>query len=219
MLLELPEETQDLIYAGYLFKDFLRTHFKFFRLPSTASIWGTNQHYGGAFCENSCLRMRSYFNWKDEPYRDFMSSVLRQLHPRFEPEGHVLMEEMEESNDLFFVGSGTVGVGYEINKIRSFGLKYEDQCVIGAFNCTFYQRSNYIWKCLTPCEGFFIYKSDWIEIINSSDQLGRQLKQNILIDYVCKVRGRLEIAKNKSLKAILKRDLHQNLCMTKTKES
>lgn len=103
------------------------------------------------------------------------------MQPRQEYAGYIIMDELEECLDIFFLMKGTVGVGFEINKIRSFGLKYENCCVIGGFNCTFYQRSNYIWKCQTECEGYFIYKKEWLRILDESPDISKTLKTNILV--------------------------------------
>lgn len=40
MLMELPDETQDELFAGYLFKVFLRKYFLFFAIPIGDSTWG-----------------------------------------------------------------------------------------------------------------------------------------------------------------------------------
>lgn len=40
MLNELPDETQDSLLAGYLFKDFLSKYFLFFRVPIGDVGWG-----------------------------------------------------------------------------------------------------------------------------------------------------------------------------------
>ena len=71
-----------------------------------------------------------YYDWSDQSYRDFMMEILRCLNPRREECGYLLMDELEECLEIFFLMKGTVGVGFEINKIRHFGLKtYQDPVI------------------------------------------------------------------------------------------
>ena len=91
------------------------------------------------------------------------------------------MSEMAECLEIFFAMKGTISAGFEINKIRQIGIQWEcDQdkgaCVVGGYNCTFFQRSNYIWKCQTDVEGYFIYRCDWVSILEDHDEIGRILK-------------------------------------------
>lgn len=125
---------------------------------------------------------------------------------------------MEESLDIFFVMKGAIGAGFEINKIRKFGMKFIDCAIVGSFNCTFYQRSNYIWKCLTQAEGYFMYKADWLTLLDQHpEEIAKSMKQNILVDYIIKIRGRLENAKTKAFKKIVDRNLHQKVCVVESK--
>ena len=91
-----------------------------------------------------------------------MTEVLRSLQPRFERAGTIILEEMDECLEIVFVTGGCVAIGFEINKQRLYRLKLEEGAVIGGFNVTFYQRSNYIWKVMSDIEGFFIYKHVWL---------------------------------------------------------
>ena len=100
---------------------------------------------------------------------------------------------------------GTVGVGFEINRVRHFGVKKENGCVIGGFNVTFFSRSNYIWKCLEQVEGFFLYKDTWLELLDTYEEIAFPLKANILSDYVLRIRGPLERDKNRAIKEVMDR--------------
>ena len=72
------------------------------------------------------------------------------------------MDEMDEALEIYFVMKGAIGVGFQVNKMRNFTLKFKNHCVVGGYNCSFFRRSDYIWECLTLCEGYFIFKSDWL---------------------------------------------------------
>ena len=78
-------------------------------------------------------------------YRDFMISLLQGLEPRFEEKGSLLFDELQEISEIVFIIRGKVDVGYELNKNKRFVVRFQDQCVIGAYNCTFNVRSMFIY--------------------------------------------------------------------------
>ena len=50
---------------------------------------------------------------------------------------------------------------------------------------------------MTDVEGYYIYRSDWIEILDSLNEIGRVLKQKIFVNYLMKIRCKLELAKRR----------------------
>jgi hypothetical protein len=88
---------------------------------------------------------------EDQDYKYFIINVLRKLEPRIEMEKSVLYEELDEINEIIFVQSGVMDIGFEINRIKKFVFRYNSNFVIGAYNCTFNQRSLFIYKCKTQC--------------------------------------------------------------------
>ncbi len=54
---------------------------------------------------------------KDLAYRDFIISILTHLEPMFETKGISIINELDEFGEVTFISSGTVGIGYEVNKI------------------------------------------------------------------------------------------------------
>jgi len=63
--------------------------------------------------------------------------VLTQLEPRFYKRKTIIIDEMDEMIEIFFVDKGSIIIGYEINKQKKYCIKYTDKCVIGAFGVTF----------------------------------------------------------------------------------
>lgn len=147
-----------------------------------------------------------------------MCSILGKLRPRFESAGYILMGEMDECLEVFFLNKGIVGVGFDINRIRHMALKWENFCVVGGFNCTFYQRSNYIWKCKTDCEGWFLFKQEWINLLEQGEDIGKMLKKQIFVNYLTKIRGRLELAKKRALDRIQTKAHHSNIQIVQNKD-
>ncbi len=77
--------------------------------------------------------------------------TLRNLEPRIEMKGSILFEELDEVNEIIFVQKGTIDIGFDINKIRRFVLRFQNYFEIGAYNCTFIERSQFVYKCKTDC--------------------------------------------------------------------
>ena len=126
-----------------------------------------------------------------------MTEILRCLNPRFEDAGTTLLNEMDEVGEIVFISKGELAVGFEINKQQYFAIKYDKPTVIGAFHVTFFQRVTFIYKCVTRIEGYYIYKKNWLEILDEYTDVAKALRSNILINYLCKVRAKLNLAKHK----------------------
>jgi len=64
---------------------------------------------------------------------------------------------------------GFYQVGYSINNKHEFLPEKQSANVIGAYGVTFSKRSLFIYKTSTQCEGYFIRKKEWLEIINNDE--------------------------------------------------
>ena len=53
-----------------------------------------------------------YFTWDNDDYRDFMMRLLDKLKPRFQNSGDILVYENDEVNEVIFISSGRVDIGY-----------------------------------------------------------------------------------------------------------
>ena len=121
--------------------------------------------------------------WEDSSYREFMLAILSHLEPRFEKKGTVLFEELQEISEVIFIGKGTIDIGYEINRQRRFVMRYTNKIVMGAYNCTFNKRAIFIYRCKTDCEGYFIRKENWVNLVTMDPEIERFIKKNVTIDY------------------------------------
>lgn len=110
----------------------------------------------------SAIKRQNFYTWGDQFYRDFMSECLRNLEPWFYPRNQILISELDEFGEIIFVGQGSIGFGFEINRIFQICITQIDNSIIGAYGLTFNQRSAYTYKTLTFCQGHFIRKFNWI---------------------------------------------------------
>jgi hypothetical protein len=108
LLTQLPQDTQDKLLNGFLFRDFIRTFRLFFRMTKDSQYQfesDMNQKF-----------IRQYYTWNDQSYREFMNKVLRALEPRFIQKKNIIINELDEFGEIIFVKNGVVGIGFEINK-------------------------------------------------------------------------------------------------------
>lgn len=70
-----------------------------------------------------------------------MKHILSILEPQFIKARTIIKDEFEEQTEAMFISSGTVVVGYEINKIKKYCIRMKDKGVVGAYGMTFNMRS------------------------------------------------------------------------------
>lgn len=94
-----------------------------------------------------------------------MIDILQALEPRCEHKETILINELDEQNEVIFFNNGTYEVGYEINRVKKYVLRYRNSNVIGAYPVTFNKRSIFIYKTVTECKGYSIRKFNWQKIM------------------------------------------------------
>lgn len=90
-----------------------------------------------------------------------MISLLHALEPRIEMKETILINELDEQNEILFFNHGILEIGYEINRIKVYVLRFKGINVVGAHNCTFNKRSMFVYKTITDCKGYSIRKLKW----------------------------------------------------------
>ena len=91
-----------------------------------------------------------------------MLSILRNLEPRREENGVMLINELDEFNEVFFFNSGIYDIGFEINHKRTTVLRYKNSNVIGAYGVTFNVRALFFYQTVSVCHGYSIRKENWV---------------------------------------------------------
>lgn len=114
---------------GFLFGEFNRSFLVFFRIPNEKSIFMNSR--------SELEKLNGYFTWKDQVYQEFMRNILRSIEPKFDKKYTILVDELDDFDEVTFVQKGTIVIGYEINKLKTFCLKYKNCAIIGAYNVTF----------------------------------------------------------------------------------
>ena len=116
---------------------------------------------------------------------------------RYDKKQH-LHEEFDDVNEIFFVDSGKIVIGYDINKTKKYCLQYTDKLVVGAYEVSFNKKSNFVYTALTELHGYFIRKSKWFEALKIDSDLGTFIQRNIIMDYMTKIRVKVMVNKKKA---------------------
>ena len=62
-------------------------------------------------------------------------------------------------------------------------LQFNAGEAIGDYGCTMDKTSRFIYKTTTVCEGFFIRKRFWVQVLNSNAFIAKGFKHNIVKRY------------------------------------
>ena len=112
-----------------------------------------------------------------------MIDMLSSLEPRREAANVVIYDELDEVNEVIFINQGTYEIGFEMNRIQNFVLRYKDSNVIGAYGVTFNKRTLFLYKTVTTCQGFFIRRNAWRNLINEHVEISNHLKESVKKEY------------------------------------
>lgn len=92
-----------------MYTSFISKYQSFFRVAKEDSI---KQKY-----QNMFKVRKTYYQWSDNNYREFMIDMCQTLEPRHEKRKTTLMDELDEISEIIFVTKGSVAVGYRVNNV------------------------------------------------------------------------------------------------------
>jgi hypothetical protein len=64
---------------------------------------------------------------------------------------------------------GQYQTGYTINQKQYYQKEVHTHNPIGAYGATFNKRAIFIYKTNTVCDGYFIRKRNWMQVINDPE--------------------------------------------------
>ena len=110
-----------------------------------------------------------------------------------------MAEELEEINQLNFIVKGTIVIGYELNNIKKYCIKYQDSIMIGAYECMFDEKSYVLYTAFTNIEGYFIRKTNWFNLCQNHKTMSNFIRRNVLLDYMLNIKNKITVAKKKAI--------------------
>lgn len=164
----MPWHTQQEIFVGFVFKEFLNTYKNTFEFPNYDRY-----------------HQPARYSWHDYTYQKFMLKLLKILEPRQAFLREIIYEELDEVSEMLFFNRGNVDIGFEINHQKKFVLRLSNSIIIGAYNMSFSKRTKFIYMAKTYCSGYSIRRSYWLELMQEDDFKGliANLKQSFLQYY------------------------------------
>lgn len=87
-----------------------------------------------------------------------------------------MFRELEEICEVIFVQTGQVQVGFEVNRKTKFVVQFADKAIIGAFNCTFDKKTNFVYKSKSDVSGYMIRKAPWKDLMQDHGQISEYFK-------------------------------------------
>ena len=138
-----------------------------------------------------------------------MINLLLNLEPYVESRNVQIIKELEEFSQIIFIQKGKVCVGFDINRKKYYCLQFKDKCIIGAYGITWNQRAAFNYTSFSNVSGFFIRKRNWENILASQHEIVVVLKQNILMEYLSKIKMKVSLAKKKAIEEFQLRDDHE----------
>jgi hypothetical protein len=63
--------------------------------------------------------------------------LISNLEPRVFNAKEIIYDELEEVNEVYFMQTGSFDVGYSINNLNCYRIRFGSRQVIGAFNVFF----------------------------------------------------------------------------------
>jgi hypothetical protein len=131
-----------------------------------------------------------------------MLQFLQRLESRMCFANEEIYQELDDVREILFFHTGSVDLGYEINKKKIFKLRLKEPNVLGAFYVSFSRKAMFITKAYTQCEGFSIRTDNWVQILSDAPDVARAFKPKILMDFYREVRKPMLVQKNRDIKNI-----------------
>lgn len=198
---QLPEHTQNKIYVSFLYNEFLQKFYSTFKVLKKVTEDQIQTHY----------------TWDDDVYRLFMIRLLNFLEPR-KTKGHtIIIDELQEVIEAFFVSKGTVLVGYDINKMKRYCMRFQEKCLIGAYEMTYGQRAQFIYTALTSVSGYTIRKQNWKKLLDQEEgEIVKKFKQNIIFSHM-RINAKVHLKRKQAMQKIVQRSDYNMLQVSKLK--
>jgi CRP-like cAMP-binding protein len=119
-----------------------------------------------------------------------MVTLVRNLEPRHENPGRIIFRTVEEVNEIFFIESGSVDIGFEINRDSKYVLRLFKGGCIGAYNVTFSTKTAFIYKVSQSYTGLTIRKQKWLNLLGEEEylDLAKFIKNKVRKEYEAKIK-------------------------------
>lgn len=108
-----------------------------------------------------------------------MILLLSKLETRYINSGTIIVDEMQENNEIYFVNYGKIGVGFEIQKETKYVIFFENGSVVGTYSVINNCRAEFIHRAFSNVKALAIRKEQWHSILDKSDNSQNELKEGL----------------------------------------
>jgi hypothetical protein len=134
-----------------------------------------------------------------------MIHMLQSLEPRYVPKRTVILDEFDECNEIMFVCSGSVLVGYEVNNVKKYCIKM-DRIVVGGHGVIANKRSEFVYCSLNILNASSIRKENWKKLIDEHPDMAEKFSIKILTSYLTKTKSKCMLAKKRAKQEMMRRN-------------
>ena len=173
-----------MMYKDFLFKDFLENYKRTF-----------------SFRDYENFDQPAFFTWENPTYRNFMFELLQVLEPRIQLKNEIIFNELDEVNEVIFFMSGSIDIGFEINRHQIYVLRIDNNILIGGYNVAYNKRTKFIYKTYKECNGYSIKRLDWKKFMYMPENktLAGLLREQIKKDYEVFIMNKVRLEKSREL--------------------
>lgn len=123
-------------------------------------------------------------------YSDFMVSLMQMMEPRFMLTNTIIFHELDEVTEVLFFKNGSFDLGFELNGKHQYVLRYVNSAVpneknageaIGEYGCSLNKTSPFIIKAASFCDGFYIRKLYWSELLTEHAFVTKSYIQKVTV--------------------------------------
>ena len=197
LLEQLPIEVQNKLFCNFLFHEFLINFTQsYFKIPLSALSGSTDPR-----------NERRLMTFDDALYQQYMTQILVSLEPRQVPAETIIFGTNVETHEMFFINSGSIDIGFELNNRTKFSLRLFKGGVVGAFNCTYNKKTIFIYKVKSEFKGLTIRKMKWLSILKNDEfhMISNVVKQNVSREYYLKIKNKVLLQQSKYIKQLKNR--------------
>ena len=103
------------------------------------------------------------------------------MEPRFELAETIIFYELSEVTEVIFFVDGKFDLGFEINGKLVYVIRYVNSSTksksfgegIGEYGCTLNKTSRFIYKTAAFCDGFYIRKKKWSDLMEENSYVAK----------------------------------------------
>ena len=148
----------------------------------------------------------AYYSWNNEHYQEFMVDILNKLETVRLKKNEIIYHELQDVTMVFFIGDGSIDLGYDINRVTKYVTRMQGNIRIGAYECSYNKRSQLIYRSSRNSDFcHFIRKKKWMQIETQNPGFYLMMRRKSLDFYNQHIRRKINNSKNITMDKFMRR--------------